>query len=171
MNDTIKFDWAYALRTGYNNDRLVVKVSTDGGTTFPYTVFDKQGSVLGTAPATTSSFVPAAGQWGTFAVSISNLTNINPVKPGIPVTFELCQNYPNPFNPVTKIEFSVPFKDNVKFIVYDILGKEIKTLINEPMDAGFYSINFDAGDLPSGIYFYRMETHNFMETKKMLLIK
>lgn len=171
MSDTIKFDWAYALRTGYNNDRLIVRVSTDGGTTFPYRIFDKQGSALGTAPAVTGSFVPTAGQWGTYAITISNLTNINPIEPGTPVTYELSQNYPNPFNPATKINFSIPLKDNVKLAVYDILGKEVATLVNEEMNAGFYSIDFNAENLTSGIYFYKLETKYFSQTKRMIFIK
>jgi len=171
MNDTIKFDWAYALRTGFNNDRLIVKVSTDGGITFPFTIFDKQGSVLGTAPATTSSFVPSSGQWGTFSFAISSLTGIKPVFGGTPVSFELRQNYPNPFNPDTKIEFAVPVNDRIKLVVYDILGKEVAVLINEVLNTGFYNVDFNAQNLTSGIYFYKLESGNFSDTKRMILLK
>lgn len=171
LSDTIKFDWAYALRTGFNNDRLIVRVSTDGGTTFPYRIFDKQGSALGTAPAVTGSFVPTASQWSTYAFTLNNLTSINPIKPGTPATYELSQNYPNPFNPVTKINFSIPVTDNVKLVVYDILGKEIATIANEEMSAGFYSIDFNPENLTSGIYFYKLETKYYSGTKRMIYLK
>ncbi|MBN1634295.1 MAG: T9SS type A sorting domain-containing protein [Ignavibacteria bacterium] len=169
--DTIKFDWAYARRPGFDNDKLIVKVSTDGGTTFPYIIFNKQGSTLATAGDYSSSFVPNSSQWGTFAIAISGLTNINPVVPGIPVTYELSQNYPNPFNPKTKINFSVPAKDYVKLVVYDILGKEVATPVNGEINAGFYSIDFNANNLTSGIYFYKLETKYFSQTKRMILLK
>lgn len=85
--------------------------------------------------------------------------------------FNLFQNYPNPFNPATTIKYSIPGKALVKLTVYDLLGKEIKTLVNEIQTRGFYSAYWDASSMPSGIYFYRLQTENFIETKKMLLIK
>jgi hypothetical protein len=96
--------------------------------------------------------------------------------------FRLYQNYPNPFNPTTTIKYSVPVGTSpacpagrfMKFIqlkVYDILGKEIKTLVNENQPAGNYEVRFDAKDLPSGIYFYRIQSGNFSEIKKMILLK
>lgn len=170
--DTIKFDWAYARRPGYDNDKMVVKVSIDGGSTFPYTIFNKQGTALATAGDNSSSFVPSSSsQWGVYAFPISSLTNINPIEPGTPVIYELSQNYPNPFNPATKINFSIPVKDNVKLTVYDILGKEIATLVNEEMNPGFYSIDFNAENLTSGIYFYKLETKYFSQTKRMIFLK
>ena len=85
--------------------------------------------------------------------------------------FALEQNYPNPFNPTTTIVYSIPENAFVTMKVYDILGKEITTLINERKSAGNYSINFNASNLPSGVYFYRMQAESFVSTKKFVLLK
>ena len=89
----------------------------------------------------------------------------------IPDDFILYQNYPNPFNPVTHLEFGISKLGFVTLKVYDVLGKEIRTLVNEIKPAGKYKIEFDGSNLPSGIYFYKFETGNFISTKKMLLLK
>ena len=85
--------------------------------------------------------------------------------------FKLEQNYPNPFNPTTNIKYSILKESFVTIKVYDILGKEITTLVNERKSAGNYSINFDGSNLPSGIYFYRMQAGSFVSTKKFVLLK
>jgi hypothetical protein len=85
--------------------------------------------------------------------------------------YSLKQNYPNPFNPTTKINYSVPEYGLVTIKVYDLLGKEIATLINEEKNAGNYEINFNGIGLPSGIYFYKLSAGNFSETKKLVLMK
>jgi xyloglucan-specific exo-beta-1,4-glucanase len=89
----------------------------------------------------------------------------------IPKEFSLSQNYPNPFNPLTKINFAVPNTSKVTLKVYDILGKLVKTLVNETKDAGIYNVTFDGSDLASGIYFYKIEAGDFIESKKMVLVK
>lgn len=91
-------------------------------------------------------------------------------------TFTLEQNFPNPFNPVTKIKFDIPSNvksqtSNVELIVYDVLGNEVETLVNEKLNAGSYSIDFNAGNLSSGIYFYKLIAGNYSETKRMILLK
>jgi hypothetical protein len=83
----------------------------------------------------------------------------------------LYQNYPNPFNPSTSIKYQVESIKLIKLIVYDILGKEIVTLVNEKLSPGTYDVNFDGSNLPSGIYFYKLETGNFSDIKRMVLIK
>ncbi len=88
-----------------------------------------------------------------------------------PVQFELSQNYPNPFNPSTTIKFSIPQSSNVSLKIFNTLGQEVSTLINQNMESGVHTINFDASQLNSGIYFYRLETGQFSEVKKMTLIK
>ncbi|MCX7833510.1 MAG: hypothetical protein N2490_04800 [Ignavibacteria bacterium] len=92
-----------------------------------------------------------------------------------PTKFELGQNYPNPFNPRTKIDFQIPYESRVNLIVYDILGREVKKLISENLKAGYYTIDFNASELSSGIYFYRIVAisgkKEFIDTKKMLVIK
>jgi hypothetical protein len=88
-----------------------------------------------------------------------------------PTLANLYQNYPNPFNPSTKINYSVPQTSNVVIKVFDILGNEIETLVNEEKAIGTYEINWYAENLPSGIYFYRLQAGSFIETKKMILMK
>ena len=98
-------------------------------------------------------------------------TSIENEKPNLVKSFQLYQNYPNPFNPTTKIEFALPQKGNVKLSVINILGKEIKVLINEEMEVGYNSVDFNASDLPSGVYFYQLKAGSFIDSKKMLLLK
>jgi hypothetical protein len=89
----------------------------------------------------------------------------------IPDEYRLEQNYPNPFNNSTVIKYSVPHTSNVVIKVFDILGNEIETLINEEKPAGTYELTWYAEGLPSGIYFYRLQAGSFVETKKMILLK
>jgi len=88
-----------------------------------------------------------------------------------PLEFELSQNYPNPFNPSTTIKFSLPVTSNVKLSVFNILGEEVQILVNETKEAGIYTINFNAAELNSGIYFYKLVMRNFIRVKKMSLLK
>ena len=169
--DSIKFDWAYAQRPGYNNDRLVVKVSLDGGNTFPYTIFDKMGANLGTTASSSSSFVPTAGQWGTFSICFANATSVNPMGTFTPLKYELSQNYPNPFNPTTNIKYQIAVSGFVTLKVYDILGKEVAKLVSENQKAGNHEVTFDASGIPSGVYLYKITSGNYTETKKMILLK
>jgi hypothetical protein len=85
--------------------------------------------------------------------------------------YTLQQNYPNPFNPATNIEFQIPMSGFVTLKVYDALGREVTTLVNEQMTVGSYKATFDGKGIASGIYFYRLHVGNFIEMKKMLLIK
>lgn len=85
--------------------------------------------------------------------------------------YSLNQNFPNPFNPTTHIKYSIPFDELVRIKIFDILGREVKTIINENKIAGEYIVYFDGSSLASGIYFYKLETNNFICIKKMLLIK
>ncbi|MBK7104955.1 MAG: T9SS type A sorting domain-containing protein [Ignavibacteriae bacterium] len=85
--------------------------------------------------------------------------------------FELKQNYPNPFNPKTNIQFSIPEISNISISVYNIIGEKVETLLNKKLEAGLYSIIFDASELNSGIYFYTIKTENFIQTKKMIVAK
>jgi hypothetical protein len=89
----------------------------------------------------------------------------------IPDKFALYHNYPNPFNPTTNIKFDVPELSNVRISIYDISGKEVATLVNNQMNPGSYTADWNATNFASGIYFYRMTTDKFIETRKMMLIK
>ena len=88
-----------------------------------------------------------------------------------PVEFALEQNYPNPFNPTTSINYSIHEAGNVELKVYDILGNEVATLVNEAKSPGNYVTGFNASSFASGIYIYTLRTNNFVQTKKMILMK
>ena len=89
----------------------------------------------------------------------------------IPVKYYLSQNFPNPFNPVTKINYGIANSTNVSIKVFDLLGKEVATLVNEYQESGNYFTTFDATLYPTGIYFYRIQTNDFTEVRKMSLIR
>jgi hypothetical protein len=102
------------------------------------------------------------------------VTDLNNISTNIPQEFVLYQNYPNPFNPVTKINYELPKEGTVKLVVFDILGREIRTLVNEFKKAGNYSVDFDGTRYASGVYFYRIQIdgkEKFADVKKMILIK
>jgi hypothetical protein len=253
--DSVKFDYAHAEYPGFGPDRLIVKVSLDGGQTFPYTIFDKAGDQLATVDPTTAAFVPASSSdWATFSFSLDTVVafssvsvqspnggevwvagdteditwsgvNVNDVKIELstnngtdwstiiqstpntgtyawvvtaqdtsdeclirissvengyvydvsdavftidiisgleeefesnPTEFSLVQNYPNPFNPSTTIRYAVPKTSHISIKVYDLTGQEVATLINGVKEVGTYEVKFDAHNLASGIYLYRM---------------
>jgi len=113
------------------------------------------------------------------AITISPI-GITPISSEIPEKFALLPNYPNPFNPVTKIKFDIPLshlplqggdKEGVKLIIYDLLGREVVTLVNEQLQPGSYSVDWDATGYASGLYFYSLVTDEFTDTKRMVLIK
>lgn len=120
------------------------------------------------------------GFWNSYKHDMQNTGAILPIPifvdvketdyPVIP-DFELLQNYPNPFNPTTKIEYQIPEINFITLKVYDVLGSELITLVNEEKPVGTYEVEFDATGLPSGIYFYRFKAGSFVGTKKMVLMK
>ena len=92
-------------------------------------------------------------------------------KSSVPTSFKLLQNFPNPFNPSTKIKYSIPAQSFVTLKVYDLLGREVATLVNEEHTAGNYEAEFNGKDLPSGVYFYQLKANEYVETKKMVLLR
>jgi hypothetical protein len=97
------------------------------------------------------------------------VTNVK--EPQIPQKFMLYQNYPNPFNPSTTISYDLPIRAHVRLTIYNILGQEVATLVNNEQEPGRYNVKFDASGLPSGIYFYTLQTPYFTKTNKMVLVK
>jgi hypothetical protein len=99
----------------------------------------------------------------------------NEVEVGVPSEYAMSQNYPNPFNPSTKVDYDLPYDGKVSIILYDISGREVANLVNEVKTAGYYTLQFNASNLASGMYFYRISAQggdkNFVSTKKMVLIK
>ncbi|MBS1550567.1 MAG: S8 family peptidase [Bacteroidetes bacterium] len=198
--DSLKFDHAYTTYIN-EVDSLIIEVSTDFGNGYSVLVKLAGGisGPLRTAPPTQNSFVPSSSQWATKkyalppgvnmirfkAVSgfgnnlyLDNICKVNgttgisgSLNTEIPGEYSLSQNYPNPFNPVTNVEFVIPKFGLVSLKIYDILGKEVATLVNENLQPGTYKYNFDASNLASGVYFYRIKAGDFIQTKSMMLLK
>jgi hypothetical protein len=102
---------------------------------------------------------------------LSEIIGIQNISTETPAKYSLGQNYPNPFNPMCNVQFSMYKAGNVRLVVYDVQGREVQTLVNEKLSAGTYEVKFDGSMLNSGVYFYKLSTDGFTETKKMLLIK
>jgi hypothetical protein len=102
-------------------------------------------------------------------------TKIDPLSEGSmstkPSVYALKQNYPNPFNPITTISFDLPKESTVQLQIYNLQGKVVSTLVNETMDEGNHNVRFNSSGLPSGVYFYRLQTQEFTDIKRMLLLK
>jgi hypothetical protein len=105
------------------------------------------------------------------AFVLNSIIDIKQVGTEIPGAYSVRQNYPNPFNTITKISFDIPKKSFISLKVYNILGKEVATLVNEEKSAGKYILDFSASNLSSGIYFYKLESNDFTETKRMIVLK
>jgi hypothetical protein len=116
-----------------------------------------------------SENVTGYSDWSASSV-VLNLTGVKE-DGGIPTEFSISQNFPNPFNPTTKIEFALPKRALTKIVIYDLIGREIQTLVNRGLEAGYHEITIDATNLPSGVYFYRIQSGDFIQTKKMILMK
>jgi len=100
------------------------------------------------------------------------VTGVGQEGSGIPTVYGLNQNYPNPFNPTTNISFSLPEQSNVRLTIIDLLGREVATLVNnEQRSAGNYTVTWNASSFASGVYFYRLQAGNFVQTKKLVLLK
>jgi hypothetical protein len=99
------------------------------------------------------------------------ITAVQPLVHELPMAFTLKQNYPNPFNPATTISFDVPQKSFASLRVFDALGREVAVLTSEELPAGAYTRHWNASDMPSGIYFYRLQAGDFTATKKLVLLK
>lgn len=169
--DTLRFDYAYAGYLFNEGDSLYVYLSTDGGLTFPRNIFYKGGIGLATSTSSTVSFVPTLNsQWRTFSLPMQGIILDNYSSSTVK-DYRLNQNYPNPFNPSTKISFSIPVESVTLLIVYDISGREVKRLVDESLSAGIHEVNFNGEFLSSGVYFYKLVTPGFTQSKKMILIK
>jgi len=104
-------------------------------------------------------------------LTVTTSTGANQNGSLVPNVYSLSQNYPNPFNPVTKINFALPKQGFVTLKIYDVLGREVRTLVNEVKSAGQFSVDFNASEFSSGVYFYKLETNGFSDIKRMMLIK
>lgn len=111
------------------------------------------------------------GYDGAYTIGVNGATAITTPVESTPTTFSLGQNYPNPFNPVTTVPYRIAESADVKLIVYDVLGREVATLVDRRQEAGDYTMVFDAENLPGGFYFYRLTAGAFMATREMLVLK
>ena len=102
---------------------------------------------------------------------LGNCGDNNIIESETPERFSLSQNFPNPFNPKTVIHFQLAVNSFTKLVVYDMLGREVETLVNEELNAGSYQADWDASNYSSDVYFYKLEAGDFVETKKMVLVK
>jgi hypothetical protein len=167
---------------------LCVGISANAQSTrVPWSVFD-QGFAVSGLSNTNSSVRSAVGQsfagptgiantWITtgflFAATVGGgTTPVAENKDGDhPLTYALSQNYPNPFNPATVIRYTIPERTHVVLRVFDILGQEVATLVNQEQASGLYEVRFDAGGLSSGAYFYRLAAGNYVQLRKLLVLK
>jgi hypothetical protein len=149
-------------------------IGSFSGSTNPGTI---KPSSTNTSGSLTFRFVSngngLASGWGAVVKSTQGVTDVEEDQGNtvIPSIFALEQNYPNPFNPTTTINFDVPNASNVILKVYDVLGNEITTLVNEELSPGSYEATFDGSGLSSGVYFYRMQAGDFVEIRKLVLQK
>lgn len=198
--DSLKFDHAYTTYIN-EVDSLIIEVSTDFGNNYSVLIKLAGGisGPLRTAPPTQNSFVPSSSQWVAKKYALPNGVNMirfrvvsgfgnnlyldnickvngttgitSSLNTEIPGEYYLSQNYPNPFNPVTNVEFGLSKMEFVSLKIYDVLGKEVSTLVNENLQPGNYKYSFNASDLPSGIYFCRIKAGDFVQTRSMMLLK
>ena len=99
------------------------------------------------------------------------VTRVEETQETVPTEFKLVQNYPNPFNPTTTIQYSIASATHVTLRVYDMLGREVATLVDEEMQPGSYQTTFSAAELPSGLYFYRIQAADFQQVRKLTVVK
>lgn len=173
-NRDVTLNWT--TQTEINNSGFEIERAVNG-------VWTNAGFVAGNGNTTLShsySFTDRSLNIGTYSYRLKqidyngafeyhNLTN--EVIIGAPSTYSLSQNYPNPFNPSTVINYQLPKAGDVNITVYDLSGKEVKSLVNGKQEAGFYSVSLNASSLSSGVYFYTIRTNDFTNTKSMLLVK
>jgi N-acetylneuraminic acid mutarotase len=136
------------------------------------------GSYLGSVQVgpQTRKLIVASGYNGSSAVTNTQVytetfIGIKPISSEVPDNYSLGQNYPNPFNPTTRIKFAIPKAGEVQIVVFDLLGREVSTLVNEFKNPGIYTVDFNASALSSGVYFYKIKSGSYTDTKKMLLVK
>ncbi len=171
----------YSLETGFDFNAVTIKYNSSGVQLWK-TSFDGGNNenedranlieIDGKGNVIIAGYANQAGHNEDFmAVKYSQTVGVAQVSSHIPERFSLSQNYPNPFNPVTNIEFRISKSGFVSLKVFDLLGKELTTLVSSNLTPGFYKYDFDASGLPSGVYFYQLSAGDFTETKKLTVVK
>lgn len=162
------FDLLFALGgDGVDSTSAILQYSTDQGDTWNQVGLNMAGPII--AADITPYYLYFATQWnGVYRIAMQNLS-VSAM--GQPLSFNLSQNYPNPFNTRTSFKISIPQQEQVRLAIYDLLGREVTVLVNEIVPPGIREINWDAGNVASGIYFYRLETEKKVTTRKMIVLK
>lgn len=161
----------YGSNWWFTRQATGVYASTNNGANWTTAYTAPAGSFYHISMARTGSpYLYAVRSNGGISKYGGTFTGITPVN-SVADNYTLSQNYPNPFNPTTNIKFAIPQNGFVTLKVYNMLGKEVATLVNSNLSAGSYNFDFNASNLSSGIYFYKLEAGNFAETKKMMLVK
>jgi hypothetical protein len=124
-------------------------------------------------PAKYTAWLAQANQEHTSILNMqtNGLTGVEQNQTTIPLIYELGQNYPNPFNPTTNIKFTVPVRSEVRLVLMNVLGQEVKVISAGSFEAGSHTVTLDASSLASGVYFYKLQTEKFSEAKKLVLMK
>lgn len=186
LSNRIKGHRVIEWSSGYSSDLMYFKALSDSNLQKEYSA-GKDGSVIFTSigninlqPNVPDSLWIAIAAADTLVDLIKNLDSASAKIPSILTSinklveinsYELFQNYPNPFNPFTKIDFQIPESGFVSLKVYDILGREVKEVVNEFLSDGHYTRSFDGNSLASGIYFYKLQVNKYVQIKKMVLLK
>jgi len=170
------YDFTISVSKGTGGDMIVFTISkTDGTyyfahtTTSPVTSVVEKINSIGFAINNTT-----ATAMNLYEVTVDrgeHFDGVDTKTADVPKIYALKQNYPNPFNPTTNIRFDLPKDSDVNLVVYDLMGREVAKLVNNRLNAGYYTINFNAANLPSGVYIYRLKAGDFVSTKKLMLLK
>lgn len=166
-SSTFLLDYAVVRYSSAGTQQWWIKYNGTGNANDLGTAITHDGSNV----YVTGSSIGSSNNTDFATVKYAQTVGIQQTGTGSPVSYSLRQNYPNPFNPVTNINFEIPISGNVKLTVYDDAGRMVALLTNGFLNAGFYSAVFDAENLASGVYFYNLETENYSEAKKMILIR
>ncbi len=172
--DLVKLNWSTA--TEINSYLFEIQRSSDNNNWFTVGDIQANGNSNSVKNYEYTDVSVSGGKYYYRLKQIDNdgafeFSEVVEVEVGIPTTYSISQNYPNPFNPSTKINYSIPTSGKVSICIYSITGELVQTLVNEQVEAGNYSVEFNGSNLASGTYFYRISANDFVQTKKMLLIK
>jgi hypothetical protein len=172
-NGTVQLNWTTA--TELNNHMFEIQRQSNGSEFFSIGFINGHGT---TTEPQSYSYTDQSVSTGTYSYRLKQIDfdgrfSYSPVVEVdvLPVNFVLEQNYPNPFNPSTNIRFGLPESNFVRLAVYNLVGEEVALLVNGMMESGTHDITFDAKNLPSGTYIYKLQTGNSTDVKKMLLMK
>jgi hypothetical protein len=165
----IALTFVLLVSAGQAQYQLTSSTFSNGGIQMSSPVFTVSSTVGQTAvgQSQNNSNLLLSGFWYTKQL----LVGIPSEDPTLPREFQLLQNYPNPFNPMTNIKYAVPKQSQVRIEIYNILGQRVRTLLNEEKPPGYYVVEFDASNLASGFYIYRMQAEGFEDIRKMIVTK